>query len=66
MMQAEVSLMSLQLLFWMIYIIALVFGLWSNYTPAEPFWYRRSGAYLVLWVLVGILGWEVFGAAIHR
>jgi hypothetical protein len=57
--------MSLQLLFWMIYIIAILFGGWSSYTPNTP-WFKPFGAYLVLWVLVGILGWEVFGAAIHR
>jgi ABC-type polysaccharide/polyol phosphate export permease len=58
--------MSLQLLFWMIYIIAIVFGFWSSYEAGQPLWYRRAGAYMVLWLLVGILGWEVFGAAIHR
>lgn len=62
--------MPLQLFFWVIYIVAILFGVWSNYeaTPAgQPVtWYRRAGAYLVLWLLVGVLGWQVFGAALHR
>jgi ABC-type polysaccharide/polyol phosphate export permease len=58
--------MTLSVLFWMIYIISILFGFWANYEASQPLWYRRAGAYLILWVLVGILGWEVFGAAIRR
>lgn len=58
--------MPIGLLFWVIYIIAILFGFWSNYEANQPLWYRRAGAYLALWLLVGILGWEVFGAAIRR
>lgn len=58
--------MPLSLFFWVIYIIAILFGVWSNYEANQPLWYRRAGAYLVLWLLVGVLGWEVFGAAIRR
>jgi hypothetical protein len=29
-------------------------------------WYRRAGAYMVLWILVGILAWEVFGPVVRR
>lgn len=35
--------MPMQFLFWGIYIIAIVFGLWSNY-DATPAWPRRAGA----------------------
>jgi hypothetical protein len=58
--------MSLSLLFWMLYILSVLFGFWANYDPAIPLWYRRAGAYFVLWILVGILGWSVFGAALHQ
>jgi hypothetical protein len=62
--------MPLGILFWVVYVIAILFGLWSNYeaTPAgqSPVWMRRAGAYLVIWVLIGVLGWEVFGPVVRR
>ena len=58
--------MTLSLLFWMIYIITMLFGLWTNYTPGQPFGIRPFGSFFVQWVLIGILGYEVFGAAIRR
>jgi membrane protein YdbS with pleckstrin-like domain len=58
--------MPLGILFWVVYVIAIVFGFWSNYEAAQPMWFRRAGAYLVLWLLVGVLGWEVFGPVVHR
>lgn len=62
--------MPLGILFWTIYVIAIIFGLWSNYEITQPgqppLWFRRAGAYLVLWLLVGMLGWETFGAVVRR
>jgi hypothetical protein len=58
--------MTLGILFWMIYVIAVIIGVWVNYEPAQPLWVRRAGTYLVLWILVGILGWEVFGPVVRR
>lgn len=57
--------MPLGLLFWVLYIVAVVMGFWASYEPGQPLWYRRAGSYLVLWILVGILGWHVFGAAVR-
>jgi hypothetical protein len=54
--------MSISLLFWMIVIIGILFGLYNN--RATPF--AWVGNYLILWVLVILLGWAVFGAAVHR
>jgi len=56
--------MPLGILFWVVYVIAILFGFWSNYNAAEPLWYRKAGAYLVLWLLVGMLGWSVFGPVV--
>jgi hypothetical protein len=56
--------MPLGILFWVVFVISLLFGVWSNYAPADPLWTRRAGAYGVLWLLVGILGWAVFGAVV--
>jgi hypothetical protein len=58
--------MTMANLFWMIYIVALLFGLWLNYEAGQPVWVRRAGAYVALWVLVGILGWRVFGSAVRN
>jgi len=56
--------MSRELLFWVIYIISLLVGAWSNYEAGQPLWYRRAGGYLILWILVGLLGWSVYGAPV--
>jgi hypothetical protein len=47
--------------FWIIYVIAILFGSWFNYEAGQPLWYRRAGAYAILWILVGFLGYRVFG-----
>ena len=58
--------MSKELLFWVIYIISVLVGGWSLYEPGQSaLWYKRAGGYFILWVLVGLLGWAVFGAAIR-
>jgi hypothetical protein len=57
--------MPLSILFWVIYLISLLVGFWGYYEPAQPLWYRRVGGYIVLWLLVGILGWSVFGPAVR-
>jgi len=43
-------------------IIGFLFGLYSG--RATPMvWVSNS---LVLWILLALLGWAVFGAAVHR
>jgi hypothetical protein len=56
--------MPLGILFWVLYLVALLVGGWGYYEPAQPLWFRRAGSYLILWILVGILGWSVFGPAV--
>jgi hypothetical protein len=55
--------MPLQLLFWMIYILALFFSAWVYYAPNTP-WFRPFSGLFAVWVLIGILGYRVFGSAI--
>jgi hypothetical protein len=57
--------MPISILFWVIYVVAILIGFWSSYEPAQPLWFRRAGGYLALWLLVGILGWHVFGPVIR-
>jgi hypothetical protein len=55
--------MSISLLFWILYILALVFSMWANWPANGAF--RPLGAPLLVFVLIGLLGWKVFGAAVH-
>jgi len=54
--------MSIGLLFWVIMIVGLLFGLFMHRTTPMA-WVSDS---LVVWVLLALLGWAVFGPAIHR
>ena len=41
-------------------LLWLVLGLWSTWPNV-----RAGAPNLILFVLIGLLGWRVFGAAIH-
>lgn len=46
--------------FWILYVLSLLFGGFGFYRlPIEQRW---GGAWpLILWILIGILGWKAFG-----
>jgi hypothetical protein len=52
--------MTIAFLFWLLMILWLVFGVWSTWPNL-----RAGGPDLLLFILLGLLGWKVFGAAIH-
>lgn len=52
--------MNIGLLFWVIMIVALLFGFFIYWPNPRPI-----GAHLIVWVLLALLGWKVFGPAIH-
>jgi len=54
--------MSIALLFWIIMIIGLLSGGYINRATVGP-WAMNN---LVYWILFALLGWAVFGAAIHK
>ena len=56
--------MPLAYFFWTIYVICILLGAWGYYDPTQPAWPRRFGGYVVLWILVGMLGWHVFGSVV--
>jgi len=56
--------MSLQLLFWILMLLWLVFGLWSGYIPGQPYTIRSWGGNVLLFLLFLIIGWQVFGAPV--
>ena len=56
--------MTLDLLYWILMLFWLVFGVWSGYTPGQPYPVRSWGGNLLLFLLFIILGWQVFGAPV--
>jgi len=53
--------MNIGILFWMLWVIGLIFGVWSTW----PGGYRLVGGNILLWVLLFIIGWKVFGPLIQ-
>lgn len=51
-------------LFWIIMLIVLLFGAWTYYS--SPVAWGFAGINLILWVLLALLGWKVFGPAIKQ
>lgn len=58
--------MSFALLYWILMLFALVFGLWTGWpAPNTPNGFRPLGNTVLLFILLVILGWAVFKAPIH-
>ena len=56
--------MTLAIWFWIIYVIALLFSLWTVYTPGQPYPFRPWGVLVVVFILIGLLRLGVFGGPI--
>jgi hypothetical protein len=55
--------MTFGLIFWILMLLWLLYGLWGYYTPANPrIWLGHGGFLFILFLL---LGWKVFGAPVH-
>jgi hypothetical protein len=54
--------MSAAIWFWIIYVISLVFGGWMIWPAPDR---RIFGSWGILFILIGILGWGVFGPPIR-
>lgn len=52
--------MSFGLIYWVLMLIWLVFGVWSSW-PNQ----KMVGGNVLLFVLLLLVGWKVFGAPIH-
>lgn len=58
--------MTLNLLFWILMLLWLVFGIVPTFPRGEkPVYWPFAGSVL-MFVLVGLLGWQTFGPAIHH
>jgi hypothetical protein len=49
------------LLFWIIMLISLLFGGWQSRGPEGKWNYLYFGGSLILWILLALLGYKVFG-----
>jgi hypothetical protein len=52
------------LLFWVLMIAWLIFGLWTYWPATHGGNYGPVGFNTLLFVLLGLLGWQTFGAAV--
>lgn len=55
--------MSKQLLFWILWVLSFLFMLWSGW-PFAAENRKTASTSMLLFILVGILGWSLYGAAI--
>jgi hypothetical protein len=53
--------MPMGVLFWVLMILWLIFGLWVFWTAGVPV----IGFNLLLFVVIGLLGWKVFGPVLQ-
>jgi hypothetical protein len=55
--------MKIGLLFWILMLVWLLFGLWSQWPAGggSAIAYGPVGGSLLLFILIGILGWKLFG-----
>lgn len=57
--------MSIGFLFWLLMVLWAFFGAWSQWPAAGAPNYRPLGGHVLLWVLLALLGWHVFGPLFH-
>jgi hypothetical protein len=56
--------MSAGIWFWIIYVLCVIFGMWSEWPAGPNGNYRPLGGRFAVFVLLGLLGWGVFGPPI--
>lgn len=56
--------MQISVWFWVIYILALLFCGFGLYrSPVEARW--GYGGWFITWILIGLLGWKLFGGPVQ-
>jgi hypothetical protein len=58
--------MTLQVWFWILYVFGLLFGFYGWYTPSQPYPWKQGGWNLLIFFLIGILGYAAFGGPLKR
>ncbi len=57
--------MSIGLLFWILMVLWLIFGFWTNQSTIQAGNFAPLGGNLLLFILLFLLGWAAFGFIIH-
>ena len=57
--------MPLGVLFWVLFCLYLVLGLWGHRADIQGGNYAPAGGHVVLVFLIGILGWGIFGPVVR-
>lgn len=57
--------MSMGLAYWILMLIWLALGLWANWPVGGAPNMRTAGGHGLLFILLVLLGWKVFGAPIQ-
>lgn len=58
--------MTFSLAFWILMLLWLVLQIRSSWPFAGPASYYSFAPWLLLFFIIGLLGWGVFGAPLHR
>jgi hypothetical protein len=58
--------MTLAVLYWVLMLLWLLFSLWIDYVPNQPYPVRRGAWSFMIFVLLLILGWAVFGSPVKH
>ena len=56
--------MSRELLYWILILFWLLFGLWVDYVPNQPYPVKRLPWNLLLFALFLLIGWQIFGSPV--
>ena len=57
--------MTIGLVFWILMLLWLVFGLWQNWPGVAAGQWHPLGGSLLLFILLLLLGWHAFGPPIR-
>lgn len=57
--------MPIGILFWVLMILWFLFGLWWNVADFREGKYGPLGGNFLLFILLGLLGWRVFGPVLQ-
>jgi hypothetical protein len=60
------SRMRMGLLFWILMLIWLIFGFWATSALTSGGDYRPVGGNLLLFLVIALLGWKVFGSPLRE
>lgn len=52
------------ILFWILMLLWLIFGFYLNWNVIQGGAYGIAGFNILLFILLGVLGWQVFGSPV--